>query len=296
MNTAKTFMLMAALTALALGGGYLIGGQSGVIIAFALALVMNFGSYWFSDKIVLSLYGARPVQPAQAPDLFRAIERLSANAGVPTPKLYVIDNPTPNAFATGRDPAHGVVAVTTGILRLLGPDELEGVIAHEIAHIKNRDILTSTMAATLAGAITSLAQMAFFAQLLGGGSRDDREEGAGGALSALLMVVLGPIAAALIQMAVSRSREYAADADAARISGKPLGLASALARLERGVQAHPMNANPATAHLFIVSPLVGGGLARLFSTHPPTPERITRLRTLDQQSTPSKARPYDAAR
>jgi heat shock protein HtpX len=292
MNTLKTFTLMAALTALALGIGYLLGGRVGVVIAFGFALLMNFGSYWFSDKIVLGMYRARPVEPSQAPDLYRMVERLSANAGLPAPKLYVIDTPTPNAFATGRDPQHGVVAVTTGILQLLSRDELEGVIAHELAHIKNRDMLTSTIAATMAGAITSIAQMAAWASMFGG-HRDDREEGGLGGVGALLMIIVAPIAAALIQMAISRSREYAADADGARICGKPLGLASALSRLERGVQAIPMNANPATAHMFIVSPLLGGGLASLFSTHPATQERVQRLQALsDQMGAPSQ--PYYA--
>lgn len=288
MNTLKTFVLMAALTALALGIGYLIGGRSGVIIAFAFALIMNFGSYWFSDKIVLGMYGARPVEPQEAPDLYRTVERLAENAGLPMPKLYVINTPTPNAFATGRNPEHGVVAVTTGILQILSRDELEGVIAHELAHIKNRDMLTGTIAATFAGAITSLAQMAMFASFFGG--RNDDDEGTNPLVS-LLLIVLGPIAAALIQMAVSRSREYAADADGARICGKPLALASALMRLEQGVHAYPMHANPATAHMFIVSPLLGGGLATLFSTHPATQDRINRLRALNDQMA-ADARPY----
>ncbi len=283
MNTLKTFTLMAALTALALGIGYLLGGRGGVVIAFAFALAMNVGSYWFSDKIVLGMYRARPIEPGQAPDLYRMVERLSANAGVPTPRLYAIDDPTPNAFATGRDPKHGVVAVTTGILQILNRDELEGVIAHELAHIKNRDMLISTIAATMAGAITSIAQMAMFASFFtGGGRHSDDEEGAN-PFVAMLMIILGPIAAALIQMAVSRSREYAADADGARICGKPLALASALMNLERGVHAIPMHANPATAHMFIVSPLVGGGLASLFSTHPTTEDRVNRLRALNNQ-------------
>jgi heat shock protein HtpX len=293
MNTLKTFTLMAALTALALGVGYILGGRGGVVIAFGFALLMNFGSYWFSDKIVLSMYRARPVEPGEAPDLYRMVERLSANAGVPVPKLYVMDDPTPNAFATGRNPQHGVVALTTGILRALTPDELEGVIAHELAHIKNRDILTSSIAATMAGAITSIAQMAAWASIFGGHRSDDREGGGIGGLGAILMIVVAPIAAALIQMAVSRSREYAADADGARICGKPFALASALTRLERGAQVAPMDANPATAHLFIVSPLHGGGLAGLFSTHPSTAERVERLRALGEQMG-ADAQPYYA--
>ncbi len=283
---------MAGLTALALGIGYLLGGRGGIVIAFVFALIMNFGSYWFSDKIVLGMYGARPVEPGEAPDLYRMVERLSANAGLPVPRLYVMNSPTPNAFATGRDPQHGVVAVTTGILQLLSRDELEGVVAHELAHIKNRDMLTSTIAATMAGAITSIAQMAMWASMFAG-HREDREEGGLGGVGALLMVIVAPIAAALIQMAISRSREYAADADGARISGKPLGLASALTRLERGVHAVPMNANPATAHMFIVSPLLGGGLARLFSTHPSTQDRVQRLQVLGEQNG-GESRPYYA--
>lgn len=283
MNTLKTFVLMAALTALALGVGFALGGRGGMAIALVFALVMNFGSYWFSDRIVLGMYGARPVGPNEAPELYAMLERLSRNADLPTPRLYLMDTPTPNAFATGRDPQHGVVAVTTGILQILSRDELEGVIAHELAHIKNRDMLTSTIAATMAGAITSIAQMAMFAGMFGGGRGDD-EEGGVNPLAALLMMILGPIAAALIQMAVSRSREYAADADGARISGKPLALASALMRLEQGAQAVPMNANPATAHMFIVSPLHGGGLAGLFSTHPATAERVQRLRALNEET------------
>ena len=294
MNTLKTFTLMAALTALFLLVGGWLGGRSGVLIALGFALVMNLGSYWFSDKIVLSMYRARPVDPAQAPDLFRMVERLSANAGLPTPRLYLIDQPTPNAFATGRDPQHGVVALTTGILRILPRDELEGVVAHELAHIKNRDMLTSTIAATLAGAVTSLAQMAAWASLFGGfGRSDDREEGGVGGLGAILMIFLAPLAAGLIQMGVSRSREYAADAEGARICGKPLALASALLRLEQGAHARPLHANPATAHLFIVSPLVGGGLATLFSTHPSTEDRVSRLRTLSERGI-SSPRSYSA--
>lgn len=281
MNTVKTFILMAALTALVMGVGYLLGGQGGLTIALVLALVMNFGSYWFSDKIVLGMYRARPVTPSEAPDLYRMVERLSANANLPVPKLYIMDTPTPNAFATGRDPQHGVVAVTTGILQMLSRDELEGVIAHELAHIKNRDMLTSTIAATLAGAITSIGHMFMFAGMFGG-HRDDREGGVGG-LGALVMMIVAPLAAALIQMGISRSREYAADADGARICGKPLALASALTRLERGVHVAPMDANPATAHLFIVSPLIGGGVARLFSTHPATEERVRRLQALNDE-------------
>lgn len=291
MNTVKTFTLMAALTALLMGVGYLLGRQNGLIIALVLALIMNFGSYWFSDKIVLGMYGAQPVDPARAPDLYRMLERLSANAGLPVPRLYVIDQPTPNAFATGRNPEHGVVAVTTGILQILSRDELEGVVAHELAHIKNRDMLTSTIAATLAGAISSLGQMFMFAGMFGGHRRDD-DEGGVNPLGALVLMILAPLAAALIQMAISRSREYAADADGARISGKPLSLASALQRLERGVHAYPMHANPATAHMFIVSPLLGGGLAALFSTHPTTEDRVARLHALAGQ--PGAARPYPA--
>lgn len=290
-NSAKTFLLMAALTALALGVGQVLGGRGGMGIALGFALLMNFGSYWFSDKIVLHMYGAEPVAPEQAPDLYRMLERLSANAGIPVPRLHVMNNPVPNAFATGRNPEHGVVALTTGILQALRQDELEGVVAHELAHIKNRDILTSTVAATMAGAVSSLAHMAAWASMFGGYGGERRDRDGMGGLGALLMIFLAPVAAALIQLGVSRSREYAADADGARISGKPLALASALTRLNQAAHAHPMNASPATAHLFIVSPLAGvGGMAALFSTHPRTEERVSRLRALHETMVGSGAR------
>jgi len=282
LNTLKTFMLLAGLTALVVMVGGALGGRTGIIIAFGFALAMNFGSYWFSDKIVLTMTRARPVEPGSAPELEGMIGRLSMSAGIPTPRLFVVDDPTPNAFATGRDPAHGVVAVNSGLLQMLHRDEVEGVVAHEIAHIKNRDILTSAVAATLAGAVSSIANMAMWAAMFGG-MRSDDDEGGGGGIGALAMMILAPIAAMIIQMAVSRSREYAADAEGARISGKPAALASALANLERGVQSIPHQANPATAHMYIVSPLFGGGMASLFSTHPNTQERINRLMELDRQ-------------
>lgn len=280
MNTFKTFLLMAALTAVLVMAGGALGGRAGIVIALGFAVVMNFGSYWFSDRIVLSMARARPVEPGSAPELEGMISRLAMNAGIPTPRLYVVDDPTPNAFATGRDPAHGVVAVNSGLMRLLNRDEIEGVVAHEIAHIKNRDILTSAVAATMAGAVSSLANMAMWGAMLGGMGRDDDD---GGGIGGLLMMLLAPIAAMIIQMAVSRSREYVADADGARISGKPAALAAALANLERGVQQIPHQANPATAHMYIVSPLFGGGLSGLFSTHPSTQERIRRLMELDRE-------------
>ena len=272
MNWMKTFLLMGALTALLVLIGDLIGGRSGMITAFGFAFVMNFAGYWFSDKIVLAMYGAQEVEESQAPRLFGIVRKLTQEAGLPMPKVYMILAEQPNAFATGRDPNHAAVAVTEGIMRLLNEDELEGVLAHELAHVKRRDILIGTIAATIAGAVMMLSRMAFF---FGGGR--DNEEGGGNMIAALIAMIVGPIAALLIQMAISRSREYGADEGGAEISHKPLALASALEKLERGAEAVPMDANPATAHMFIVNPLSGGGLVRLFSTHPPIPDRIERL-------------------
>jgi heat shock protein HtpX len=268
MNWMKTFLLMGALTALLVLIGDWIGGQNGMITALVFAGVMNFVGYWFSDKIVLMMYGAQQVDEPQAPRLFGIVRKLTQQAGLPMPKVYMIPAEQPNAFATGRNPNHAAVAVTEGIMRLLNEDELEGVLAH----VKHRDILIGTIAATIAGAVMMLSRMAFFF-----GGRGDDEEGGGNAIAALIAVIVGPIAALLIQMAISRSREYGADEGGAEISGKPLALAHALAKLERGAQAVPMDANPATAHMFIVNPFSGGGLIRLFSTHPPIPERIARL-------------------
>ena len=279
MNTLKTVFLLTFMTVLLIFVGAAIGGRSGMIVAFALALVMNALSYWFSDKIVLSMYRAQPVTEAQAPELHAMVRRLSQKAGLPMPKVYIIPGETPNAFATGRNPEHGVVAVTEGITRLLDREELEGVLSHELAHIKHRDILTGTVVATIAGAISMLAQMAQWAMIFGGGRRDDDDGGS--PIAALVMMIVAPIAAMLVQMAISRTREYEADRGGALIAGNPYGLANALQKLERGVQVTPMeDAKPATAHLFIVNPLTGGGILNLFSTHPPIAERVKRLRAM----------------
>jgi len=275
----KTALLLGVLTALLVLIGGAIGGQQGMMIAFVLALAMNFFSYWFSDKMVLAMYGAQPLDEASAPMVHRIVRRLATRAGMPMPRIYLIPSDTPNAFATGRNPDHAAVAVTEGILRILDEEELEGVLAHELSHVKNRDVLISTIAATLAGAITYLAHMAQWAAMFGGrGSSDD--EGGVNPIAAILMAVLAPIAAMLVQMAVSRSREYQADATGARIAGKPWGLAKALEKLQMAQQVAPMEANPATAHLFIVNPLSGRSLMNLFSTHPPMEERIARLRSM----------------
>jgi heat shock protein HtpX len=279
MNTIKTALLLGGLTGLLmLIGGY-FGGQQGMIIAFLFALVMNFGSYWFSDKIVLRMYRAQEVTPSQAPELFTLVRNLTLQAGLPMPKVYVIPEDAPNAFATGRDENHAVVAVTEGILRILNREELAGVIAHELSHIKNKDMLISSIAATLAGAIVMLANMAQWAAIFGGGERDRDGEG-GGIVGMIVMAILAPIAATLIQMAISRSREYLADAGGAQISGKPSDLAGALEKLSQAAVAIPMDANPSTAHMFIVNPLSGRSLMNLFSTHPPVGERVARLRAM----------------
>jgi heat shock protein HtpX len=247
-----------------------------MIFAFALAMIMNFGSYWFSDKIVLRMYNAQPVTEDAAPELYSIVRTLVQKAGMPMPKVYIIPEETPNAFATGRNPEHAVVAVTQGIMRILSRDELAGVIAHELAHIKHRDMLTGTIVATIAGAISMLAQMAQWAMIFGGSRRDDDESG--NPIAALVMMIVAPIAAMLVQMAVSRTREFEADAGGAKLAGHPQGLANALLKLEKGAQLVPMqDAKPATAHMFIVNPLTGGGLLKLFSTHPPIAERVQRL-------------------
>ncbi len=276
----KTAALLAALTVLFVFIGSLLGGQQGMIIAFAFAVIMNFVSYWFSDKIVLRMYGAKEVSEAEAPSLVQLVRMNAQRAGLPMPRVYIIPSGSPNAFATGRNPQHAAVAVTEGILDLLTQDELEGVLSHELAHVKNRDILTSTIAATIAGAITMLAHMAQWGAMFGGyGNRDDRNSG-GGLIGLLAMAILAPLAAMLIQMAISRSREYAADATGAQMCGKPLALASALRKLHTGTQRRPLEANPATAHMFIMNPLSGQSFATLFSTHPPIEERIARLEHL----------------
>ena len=279
MNALKTGFLLTIMTVLLVLVGGWLGRGGGMVIAFAFALVMNAVSYWFSDKIVLGMYRARPVTEAEAPELYSIIHKLTTEAGLPMPKLYVVPGNMPNAFATGRNPSHAAVAVTEGLLGILDRDEVEGVIAHELAHVKNRDILIGTVAATLAGAIMMLAHMARFAAIFGGygGSRNDRQ---GGLLGLLAVMIVGPIAALMIQMAISRSREYQADATGAEISGKPMGLANALVKLEHASQYVPSTASPATAHMFIVNPLNGGGLMSIFSTHPPIPERVNRLEAI----------------
>lgn len=278
MNTMKTFFLMALLTVLVVFVGNLLGGEGGMMMAFAFAVVMNFGTYWFSDKIVLRMYRAQELTPADNPQLFQMTEELAGRAGLPMPKLYMIPSDQPNAFATGRNPEHGAVAVTQGIIRTLSSDELRGVIAHELAHIKHRDILIGTVAATFAGALSMLAHMAQWAMIFGGGRGSDRD--GGNPIGAIAMIILAPIAALLIQMAISRSREYLADEGAAKMTGNPLSLANALRKLQMRSQQIPMEANPATAHMFIVNPLRGGGLANLFSTHPPMEERVARLEAM----------------
>lgn len=276
MNTFKTVFLMTALTLLLLLIGNLLGGNTGMLIALIFSFAMNFGSYWFSDKIVLSMYRAREITERDAPGLFGMVERLAHKAGIPIPSVYVIDNPVPNAFATGRNPEHASLALTTGIMKALTNDELEAVVGHELAHIQNRDILTGTIAASIVGAITWIAHMAGFAMMFGGG--DDEE---GGGLGALAMLIIAPIAATFLQLAMSRSREFAADEDGSAISGKPQSLASALAKLQQYNSRYKFaRANEGTSHLFIVSPLTSSSVSKLFSTHPPIEERIKRLQQL----------------
>jgi heat shock protein HtpX len=255
--------------------GGALGGQSGMMLAFVFALIMNGVSYWFSDKIVLRMYGAREISPGQAPELYQLVRELAAQAQMPMPKLYIIPQQAPNAFATGRSLNHAAVAVTQGILQLLDEGELRSVLAHELSHVRNRDMLVSTVAAVLAGAISMIANIAQWGMIFGGRSSDER--GGGNLLVMLAMIIVAPIAALLIQMAISRRREYGADESGAEISRDPLSLARALRKLQRGAETIPMDANPATAHLFIVNPLTGGGLAKLFSTHPPLEDRIRRL-------------------
>jgi heat shock protein HtpX len=257
----------------------MIGGQSGMVIAFFIALAMNFFSYWYSDKIVLTMYRAKEVSKQEAPELHRIVENLSYKAGIPKPKVYIMNNSSANAFATGRDPNHSAVAVTTGILQILDYSELEGVLGHELAHIKNKDILIGTIAATIAAAIMVLASFARFAAYFGGFSRD-RDEDGGGIFALLAIAILAPIAALLIQMAISRSREYLADGSGAKISGNPLKLSNALKKLEAQARAIPLNANPSTAHMFIVNPLKGQFIASLFSTHPPIEKRVEKLESM----------------
>lgn len=273
MNTAKTALLMIVLTGLFILIGHAIGGQSGMVIAFAFAFLMNVFSYWFSDKIVLAMYRAKEIDEGSAPGLYAIVRRLTERAGMPMPRVYIIPQAAPNAFATGRNPQHAAVAVTQGLLQALDDEALEGVVAHELSHVGNRDILIGTIAATLAGAIMILSRLAMFAGMFFGGGRDRRDGGIG----VIFVAIFGTIAALLIQMAISRSREYQADASAARMTGNPRGLARALEGLQRAASRVPMQADPATSHMFIVNPFTRKGLMTLFSTHPPIEERIARL-------------------
>ena len=276
-NTLKTTLLLGLLTGLLLWAGDALGGSQGLVIALGVAVVMNFGSYWFSDRIVLRMYRAQELEEAQAPELFRLVRELTVGAGLPMPKVCLIPSESPNAFATGRNPEHAVVAVTAGLMRMLNRDELRGVIAHELGHVQNRDTLVSAIAATMAGVVTMLGRLAYWGALFGGRRVDDDD---GGPLGALVMIIVAPLAAALIQMAISRSREFGADAFAARVTRDPFSLASALEKIAVGSQQVPMASGPATAHLFILNPLRGGWVANLFSTHPPTDERVRRLRSM----------------
>lgn len=281
-NTFKTFVFLAGLTFLFIFVGGAIGGEAGMVWAFIIALGMNFASYWFSDRIVLKMYKASEIPESRAPGLYRILRKLCGKAGIPVPKLYLIPNDTPNAFATGRNPSNAAVALTQGLLNLLDEDEIEGVIAHELAHVKNRDILIATVAATFAGAVMLISRLAYFAAIFGFGGRN-RSGGSG--LVMLLTMILAPVAALLIQAAISRSEEYKADASGAGFSGKPLSLAAGLEKLQRqskrgrGLNSNPETAN-ATAHMFIVNPLRGGGIGKLFSTHPPVSQRVARLRRM----------------
>ncbi|MBI5194595.1 MAG: zinc metalloprotease HtpX [Nitrospirae bacterium] len=280
LNTLKTTFFLAVLSVMFISVGSLIGGRNGATTALIMAGVMNIGAYWFSDKIVLAMYRAKQVTQSEAPELHSIIRELSVRAQLPMPKVYMMDNPTPNAFATGRNPEHGAVAVTSGIMSILTREELAGVIAHELAHIRNRDILISTVAATIAGAISYLAHIAQWGMMFGGGRRDNEDRNPMGSVISILIMILAPIAAMLIQMAISRSREYKADEGGAEISRNPMALAGALRKLHSASRRIPMEANPSTAHMFIVSPLTGGGMLSLFSTHPPIEERIARLEAM----------------
>jgi len=275
-NKFRTTILLAVMTALILWVGQILGGRQGMIIAFLLAAGMNFFSYWYSDKIVLKMYHAQEVDSAQAPELYEIVRSLSRNAGLPMPKLFVVPSEAPNAFATGRNPDHAVVAVTQGLLKIMDRDEISGVLAHELAHVKNHDILIGSIAATMAGAIMILASMARWTAIFGGARSDD--EGGGGVIGLIAMSILAPLAAMIIQMAISRSREYLADSSGSRFAGNPEGLARALEKLGQYSKKLPMHANPSTAHMFTVNPLSGRSVMSLFSTHPPLEERIARLR------------------
>lgn len=281
MNNLKAWLLMGTLSVLLVLFGSAVGGRSGAMLFFVLSLGINLFSYYFSDSIAIKMTRSRPLSESEAPELYDIVKRLSAQAGLPMPRVYITPSEQPNAFATGRNPAHAAVAVTEGIMRLLSRSELEGVLAHELAHVKNRDVLLGTIAASIAGAITMVANMLQFSMIFGGmGGSDDDGGGIIGLAGSLLMIILAPIAAMLIQMAISRTREFEADADGARIAGRPEGLAGALLKMERAAQKIPMQVNPAASHLFIVNPLSGQSMARLFSTHPPIEERVRRLEEL----------------
>jgi heat shock protein HtpX len=282
MNNIKTMLLLVTLTLIFITAGAAMGGKNGMTIGLIFALGMNLFSYWFSDKIVLKMYGAKEVSEAEAPELYGVVRRLAQKAEIPMPKVYIINQDQPNAFATGRNPNHAAVAVTTGIMRILSHEELMGVIGHELAHVKHRDILIGTIAATFAGAISYLAQMAQWSMIFGGHRGDDDEGGS--PIAAIVMMIVGPIAAMIVQMAISRSREYVADEGGASISGNPRYLSGALRKLDSASKKIPMDANPATSHMFIVSPLSGGGILKLFSTHPPIEERIARLESMGRSS------------
>jgi heat shock protein HtpX len=278
MNTFKTALLLTFLTIVLMLVGARLGGRNGLVLAFVVAAAMNFFSYFYSDKLALSMYRAQPVTREQLPRVYQVVERMTGRMGIPMPKIYVIPDDSPNAFATGRNPQHASVAVTRGILNLLNDEELEGVLAHELGHVRNRDILTSSVAATLAGAITMIASIARWGMIFGGMEGGDRRERGGGGLGALFMIILAPIAATLIQLWISRTREYEADATGAHLTGNPYALASALEKLDAYSKRLPLQASASTAHLFIVAPLISsGGIAALFSTHPPIKDRIARL-------------------
>ncbi|MDP2647149.1 MAG: zinc metalloprotease HtpX [Desulfobacterales bacterium] len=284
-NQFKTTLLLAVLTAFILWVGQILGGRQGMLIAFILAGGMNFFSYWFSDKVVLRMYQATEISQQEAPDLYNMVRRLARSANLPMPKIYRIPQDTPNAFATGRNPEHAVVAVTEGLIKLLDKNEIMGVLAHELAHVKNRDILIGSIAATMAGAIMIMANLARWAAIFGGGNRDNDRQGGGGIFGLIAMSIIAPLAAMLIQMAISRSREYLADAAGAQFAGSPEGLAGALGKLGAYSVRIPMQASPSTAHMFIVNPLSGQSLMRFFSTHPPLEDRIARLRGTRPQNT-----------
>lgn len=280
MNNLKVWILMGALTVLLVWMGNALFGQSGAVMFFLIAMALNFFSYFNSDKIAIKMTKSYPVSRQEAPELYDMVEGLCQRAGLPMPKLYVTPSDQPNAFATGRNPDHAAVAVTEGIMRMMNRSEIEGVLAHELAHIKNRDILVGTIAATLAGAITMIANAFKWAAIFGVGSNDEEGGGAGGMIAGLAVAILAPLAAMIVQMAISRSREYGADAAGAQIAGSPDGLANALLKLESASQRIPMQVNPAASHMFIINPLSGASMARLFSTHPPVSDRVEKLRSM----------------